>query len=50
MKRFTFALAAFALLGLSALAQTQLDLARHAQLRQIRLMQQQTAAPLLVPH
>ena len=49
MKRFTFALAAFALLGLSALAQTKLDLASQAQLRQIRLMQQQTAAPTSRP-
>ena len=49
MKRFTFALAASALLGLSAFAQTKLDLASQAQLRQIRLTQQQTAVPTSRP-
>ncbi len=44
MKRFTFALAAFVLLGLSAFGQTKLDLASQAKLRQIRLTQQQPAA------
>lgn len=44
MNKITFALAALALLGLSAFGQTKLDLASQAKLRQIRLTKQQPAA------